>query len=160
MFCRSCAQKSTISESSETQKSSPTKFFVTVRQKILVENRDTTLTPTFFCIKTFETRKYLKTGRVPLRIFLGTVRQKPFDRKLWYTPLVHNFCRYPKLVKHWRVPLQNSLALVRVDFCLWAVKMTRVVRKVPHFGVGIVWGTIPSDLPVFWIIVPGCSRNG
>ena len=49
---------------------------------------------------------------------------------------------------------------VRVIFCLWSVQVTRVVRRVPHFGAGIVWGTIPSGFPVFWIIVSGCSRNG
>ena len=48
---------------------------------------------------------------------------------------------------------------VMVVFFLWVVELTRVMRKIPHFGVGIVWGTIPSGLPVFWIIVPGCSRN-
>ena len=48
---------------------------------------------------------------------------------------------------------------MRVVFCLWAVELTRVMRKIPHFGVGIGWGTMPSGLPVFWIIVPGCSRN-
>ena len=55
--------------------------------------------------------------------------------------------------------LTNWIIIVRVVFCLWAVKMTRVMRKVPHFGVGIVWGAIPSGLPVFWITVPGNSRN-
>ena len=55
--------------------------------------------------------------------------------------------------------LCNSCHHVRVVFCLWAVEMNRVMKKVPHFGVGIVWETIPSGLPVFWIIVPGCSRN-
>ena len=49
---------------------------------------------------------------------------------------------------------------VRVVFCLWATQLTRVVRRVPHFGAGIVCGTIPSAFRVFWIIVPGCSRNG
>ena len=49
---------------------------------------------------------------------------------------------------------------VRVIFCLWAIQLTKVVRRVPHFGAGIVWGTIPSGFPVFWFIVPGCSRNG
>ena len=48
---------------------------------------------------------------------------------------------------------------MRVVFCLWAFKLARVMRKIPHFGVGIVWGLIPNGLPVFWIIVPGCSRN-
>ena len=49
---------------------------------------------------------------------------------------------------------------VRIVFCLQAVKMSRVVRKVPRFGAGILWGTIPSGFPVFWSIVPGSSRNG
>ena len=55
---------------------------------------------------------------------------------------------------------KNCIEFVRVIFCLWAVQMTRVAWRVPHFGAGIVWGTIPSGFPVFWIIVPGCSRNG
>ena len=38
--------------------------------------------------------------------------------------------------------------------------MTIVLRKVPQFGAGIVWGTFSSGLPVFWITSPGCSRNG
>ena len=56
--------------------------------------------------------------------------------------------------------LLNCCHHVRVVFCLWAAEMTKVLRKVPHFGAGIVWRTIPSDLPVFWITVPGCSRDG
>ena len=54
---------------------------------------------------------------------------------------------------------KHQIESVRVGFCIWAVEMTRVMKTVPHFGVGIVWGTIPSGLPVFWIIVPWCSRN-
>ena len=111
--------------------------------------------------KNFRNPEVFEDTKGSLTNFFGHCETKTFRQKIvWYTPLVYNFCRYPKLVKHWRVPLQNSLALVRVDFCLWAVKMTKVVKKVPHFVAGIVWGTIPSDLPVFWIIVPGCSRNG
>ena len=49
---------------------------------------------------------------------------------------------------------------MRVIFCLSVVKMTKVVRKVPHFGAGVVWGMISSGFPVFWIDVPGCFRNG
>ena len=55
---------------------------------------------------------------------------------------------------------KTHMATVRIVFSLWAAEMTRVVRKVPHFGAGIVRGTIPSGLPVFWILVPGCSRDG
>ena len=49
--------------------------------------------------------------------------------------------------------------IVRVVFCLWAFNFNRVARKVPRFGAGIVWRTIPSGFPVFWFVVPGCSRN-
>ena len=49
---------------------------------------------------------------------------------------------------------------VSVDFCLWAVNLTRMARKWPRFGAGIVWGTIPKGFPVSWIAVPGWSRNG
>ena len=28
-----------------------------------------------------------------------------------------------------------------------------------HFGIGIIQGTIPSGLPVFWVVIPGRSRN-
>ena len=48
---------------------------------------------------------------------------------------------------------------VRVGFCLWAIQFTRVMSKIPHFGVGIVCGVIPSGLPVFRISVSGCSWN-
>ena len=48
---------------------------------------------------------------------------------------------------------------VRVGFCLWAIELTRVVRKIPHFGVRIVWGAIPMSFPVFWISVSGRSLN-
>ena len=46
-----------------------------------------------------------------------------------------------------------------VGFCLWAIELTRVVRKTPHFGIGIVWGAIPMSFPVFWINVSGRSLN-
>ena len=55
--------------------------------------------------------------------------------------------------------LKRDICCCEGFFSLWAVELTRVMKKIPHFGVGIVWGTIPSGLPVFWIIVPGCSRN-
>ena len=46
---------------------------------------------------------------------------------------------------------------VRVVFCIWPIELTRVMRKVPHSGVGIVWGAIPSVLPVFQNSVSGYS---
>ena len=49
---------------------------------------------------------------------------------------------------------------VRVSFCLWAIELTRVVRKIPHFGIGIIWRAIPMNFPVFWIRVSGRSVSG
>ena len=60
-------------------------------------------------------------------------------------------------LKNLQVSRKNVTA--RVGFCLWAVNLTRVAKKVPRFGAGIAWATIPSGFPVFWIVVPGCSRN-
>ena len=34
------------------------------------------------------------------------------------------------------------------------------MRREHFFGSGFVEGTIPSGFPVFWVAVPGCSRNG
>ena len=34
------------------------------------------------------------------------------------------------------------------------------MRGEHRFGTGIIQGTIPSGFPVFWVAVPGCSRNG
>ena len=48
---------------------------------------------------------------------------------------------------------------VWVGLCLWAIEPARVMRKIPHFGIGIVWGAIPMSFPVFWINVSGCSLN-
>ena len=62
----------------------------------------------------------------------------------------------------WQLPRSTlifSITLVGIIFCLWAVQMSRVKRRVSHFGAGIVWRTIPSGSPVFWIFLPGCSRN-
>ena len=50
--------------------------------------------------------------------------------------------------------------IVRVLFYLWVVQLTRMMRRQSHLGAGIVWGAIPSCFPVFWIAVPGYSRNG
>ena len=49
------------------------------------------------------------------------------------------------------------IVVVRVGFCLWAIELVWVMKKTAHFGVGIVWGAIPSVLPVFQISVSGCS---
>ena len=48
---------------------------------------------------------------------------------------------------------------MRVDFCLWAIDLARVMRKIPHFGIGIIWGAIPMSFPIFWISISGRSLN-
>ena len=90
---------------------------------------------------------------VNLMIFF--VRPK-FNRKLFkpFQSCFFDKSKRQSILKH---PNKEG---VRVVFCLRAVKMSRVVREVPRFGAGIVWGTIPSGFPVSWIIVPGSSRNG
>ena len=48
---------------------------------------------------------------------------------------------------------------MRVGCCLWATELARVMRKIPHFGIVIIWGAVPMNFPVFWISVSGCSLN-
>ena len=48
---------------------------------------------------------------------------------------------------------------MRVGFCLWAIELARVMRKIPHFGIRIIWGAFPMSFPVFWISVSGRSMN-
>ena len=55
--------------------------------------------------------------------------------------------------------VEIQIASVRVGFCLWAIELARVMKKIPHFGVRIAWGAITSGLPVFQISVSGCSWN-
>ena len=60
--------------------------------------------------------------------------------------------------------LQGSVRVIfghhtRVGFCLWAIELARVMRKKPHFGMGIIWGAIPMSFPVFRISVSGRSLN-
>ena len=42
---------------------------------------------------------------------------------------------------------------------LWIIYITRVAGREHRFATGIAWGTIPSGFPVFWVVVPECSRN-
>ena len=48
----------------------------------------------------FRYHNVFETQKGSPRKFFGTVRQKFFDRKSWYTPVVHKIFPYPKLVKH------------------------------------------------------------
>ena len=66
-------------------KGSPTKFFLTVRQKFPTENRDTApISPWIF----FHTRKFLKHRRDPLRSF-SVLWDKKFSTKPWCPPPLH-----------------------------------------------------------------------
>ena len=69
----------------------------------------------------------------------------------------------------WTILIQTKLELIRVrvnfghhmrvGFCLWTIELARVMRKMPHFGIGIVWRVIPMSFPVFWISISGRSLN-
>ena len=54
----------------------------------------------------------------------------------------------------------NVLALCEDTLLPLSCLVTRTMRRESQFGKGIVWGTILSGFPVFWVAVPGCSRNG
>ena len=48
---------------------------------------------------------------------------------------------------------------MRVGFCLWAIELARVMRKISYFRIGIIWGAVPMIFPVFWISFSGRSMN-
>ena len=78
--------------------------------------------------------------------------------------LAYNFWRTKLTMWNWigNFPHVEGIftPVVRIVFCLRAVWLTRMMRRVSRFGAGIVWGTVPSGFPVFWIFVPGRSLNG
>ena len=87
----------------ETQKGSPTKFFGTGRQKNFDRTRDiSSLMQKFFKIS--KNSNFLNGS--PMAPF-STMRQKIFDGELCFTAPVHRSLRYPKVVKHRRVPLRS-----------------------------------------------------
>ena len=78
-------------------------------KKLLTKNRDTPPSPLIH--KFFRYQKFCETQKgSPTKIF-GTVRQQIFNRKSWYSPHRHKVFRYPKLMKHWWLPLQKLSAL-------------------------------------------------
>ena len=96
----------------------PTIFFGTVRQKNLRRKTlDTPLPPLFH--KLFRYRKFSETHhrRLPQRNFSGTVRQKIFDGKPWYSPpppplfSIHFRSLNLSETLHRRVPLRNVSVL-------------------------------------------------
>ena len=95
---------------------SPTKFFGTVRQKVLTENRDISPPPPliliFFRDQNFSEAQIRK---VSLRKF-SALWDKIFDTKSWHNSLKPKIFRYPKLMRHWWVPLRSFSALSDKNF--------------------------------------------
>ena len=89
---------------------SPTKFFGTVRQKVLTENRD--ISPPPLILIFFRDQKFSEAQirKVSLRNF-SALWDKIFDTKSWHNSLKPKIFRYPKLMTHWWVPLRSFSAL-------------------------------------------------
>ena len=106
-------QHFSIPKINETLKNSPTKFFGTVRQKFLTENRDTPSPPLppFLSIKFFDTRNFVKHRRVPLWSF-SVLRSKKVSRENRdITLLKMKFFDTRNFLKHRRFPQLNDLVL-------------------------------------------------
>ena len=89
---------------------SPTKFFGTVRQKVLTENRD--ISPPLLSLSFFETRNFQKhrSERFLYEIFRHFETKfstQNCDITLWSLKSFQN----PKLMTHWWVPLRSFSAL-------------------------------------------------
>ena len=91
------------------QKGSSTEFFGTVRQKTF--DKESWYSPSPLIHKFFRRQKLCETKKGSSTRFFGTVREQIFYRKSWSSPHRHKVFRYPKLMKHWRVPLQKFSAL-------------------------------------------------
>ena len=89
---------------------SPTKFFGTVRQKVLTETRD--ISPPPLILIFFRDQKFSEAQirKVSLRNF-SALWDKVFDKKTWHNSLKPKIFRYPKLMTHWWVPLRSFSAL-------------------------------------------------
>ena len=89
---------------------SPTKFFGTVRQKVLTENRD--IFPSPLILIFFRDQKFSEAQirKVSLRNF-SALWDKIFDTKSWHNSLKPKIFRNPKLMTHWWVPLRSFSAL-------------------------------------------------
>ena len=80
-----------------------------MRQKTF--DKESWYSPSPLIHKFFRYQKFCETQKGSPTKFFGTVRQQIFNRKSWYSPHRHKVFRYPKLMKHWRVPLQKFSAL-------------------------------------------------
>ena len=89
---------------------SPTKFFGTVRQKVLTKNRD--ISPPPLILIFFRDLKFSEAQirKVSLRNF-SALWDKIFDTKSWHNSLKPKVFRNPKLMTHWWVPLRSFSAL-------------------------------------------------
>ena len=89
---------------------SPTKFFGTVRQKVLTENRDISSPPLILIF--FRDHKFSEAQirKVSLQSF-SALWDKLFDTKSWHNSLKPKIFRNPKLMTHWWVPLRSFPAL-------------------------------------------------
>ena len=82
--------------------------------------------PPLLCMKIFDKRIFLKHQSV-LQWNISYSETKNFRRKiLILPPLLSKLFRYPKLVKHWRVPLRSFSAL-------WDQKFSTEKRDTPLF---------------------------
>ena len=89
---------------------SPTKFFGTVRQKVLTENRDISPPPLILIFFRDQNFSEAQIRKVSLRNF-SALWDKIFDTKSWHNSLKPKIFRYPKLMTHWWVPLRSFSAL-------------------------------------------------
>ena len=89
---------------------SPTKFFGTVRQKVLTENRDISSPPLILIF--FRDHKFSEAQirKVSLQSF-SALWDKLFDTKSWHNSLKPKIFRNPKLMTRWWVPLRSFPAL-------------------------------------------------
>ena len=89
---------------------SPTKFFGTVRQKVLTENRDLPPPPPILIFFQYQKFSEAQIRKVSLRNF-SALWDKMFDTKSWHNSLKPKIFRNPKLMTHWWVPLRSFSAL-------------------------------------------------
>ena len=144
-----------------------------------IENRDITL----WSIKYFDTRSSWNTKGFPSTEIFGTVRQKNFDGKSWYSPplLSINFFTTGNFLKHsaegflyeifrhcetkkFRQKIENR------DITLWSIKYfdTRSSWNTKGFPLTEIFGTVRQKifdgkswypLPPLWCINFFATRN-
>ena len=94
---------------------SPTKFFGTVRQKVLTEKRDISPHPSYPYLVSRPEISEAQIRKVSLRNF-SALWDKIFDTKSWHNSLKPKIFRNPKLMTHWWVPLRSFSALSDKNF--------------------------------------------